>query len=134
MKIYVCLNKYVLFFYFFFLICFIFNKLFSFWLRWAFVAAHGLSLVVASGGYSLLQCAGFSLQCAGFSLQWLLLMRSMGSRRTGFSICGTRAQYLWLTGSRAQAQKLWRSGLVAPWHVGSSQGLNPCPLHWQADY
>ena len=26
---------------------------FSFWLSWVFVAAEGLSLVVASGGYSL---------------------------------------------------------------------------------
>ena len=26
-----------------------------------------------------------------------------------------------LVGSRAQAQKLWRTGLVAPWHVGSSR-------------
>ena len=25
-------------------------------------------------------------------------------RRVGFSICGTRAQQLWLTGSRAQVQ------------------------------
>ena len=36
-----------------------------FWLCWVFVVAHGLSLVAASGGYS-------SLQCAGFSLWWLL--------------------------------------------------------------
>ena len=44
----------------------IFIYLFNlFWLRWVFVAARGLSLVVASGGYSL-------LWCAGFSLQWLL--------------------------------------------------------------
>ena len=43
------------------------------WLRWVFVAARGLSLVVASGGYS-------SLRCAGFSLQWLLLLQSTGSR------------------------------------------------------
>ena len=49
-----------------------------------FVAAPGLSLVVASGGYSL-------LQCAGFSLQWLLLLRSMGSRHVGFSSCGSQA-------------------------------------------
>ena len=33
-----------------------------FWLRWVFVTAHGLSLVVVSGGYSSLRCAGFSLQ------------------------------------------------------------------------
>ena len=56
-----------------------------FWLCWVFVAAHGLSLVAASRGYSL-------LRCAGFSLQWLLLLRSTGSRRVGFSSCGTWIQ------------------------------------------
>ena len=54
-----------------------------FWLRWD-VAARSLSLVAASGGYS-------SLGSTGFSLRWLLLLRSMGSRRVGFSICGTWA-------------------------------------------
>ena len=48
-------------------------------------SAHGLSLVVASGGYS-------SLRCTGFSLRWLLLLQSTGSRRVGFSSCGTQAQ------------------------------------------
>ena len=71
--------------------------LFYFWLHWVFVAARRLSLVAASGGYS-------SLRCAVFSLWWLLLLRSTGSRRAGFSSCGTQAQQLWLTGSRAQAQ------------------------------
>ena len=56
-----------------------------FWLHWVFVAAHGLSLVAVSGGYS-------SLRCIGFSLQWLLLLWSMGCRCAGFSSCGTRAQ------------------------------------------
>ena len=56
-----------------------FKNLFYFWLRWVFIAVRGLSLVVASGGYS-------SLRCAGFSLRWLLLLRS-----TGFSSCGSRA-------------------------------------------
>ena len=56
-----------------------------FWLRWVFVAVRWLSLAAASGGYS-------SLWCAGFSLQWLLLLRSTGSRCTGFSSCGTQAQ------------------------------------------
>ena len=46
---------------------------------------RGLSLVAVSGGYS-------SLQCVGFSLRWLLLLWSTGSRRAGFSICGTWAQ------------------------------------------
>ena len=56
-----------------------------FWLRWVFVATRGLSLVVVSGGYS-------SLPCAGSSLPWLLLLQSTGSRHAGFSSCGTRAQ------------------------------------------
>ena len=49
--------------------------LFYFWLHWAFTAAHGLSLVAASGGCS-------SLWCTGFSLRWLLLLRSsaLGAR------------------------------------------------------
>ena len=33
-----------------------------------------------------------SLWCTGFSLRWLLLLRSTGSRRAGFSSCGMRAQ------------------------------------------
>ena len=49
------------------------KKKFFFWLSWVFVAARGLSLVAASGGYS-------SLWCTGFSLQWLLLLGSMGFR------------------------------------------------------
>ena len=64
-----------------------------FGLRWVFVAAGGLSLVAASGGYALLQCAGFS--------SWrLLLLQSTGSRCVGFSSCGA---------------------LVALQHVGSSR-------------
>ena len=79
--------------------CFLINLfyLFYFWLRWVFIAARGLSLVAASGGYS-------SMRCTGFSLRWLLLLRSTGSRHVGFSSCGSWAQSLWLAGSRAQAQ------------------------------
>ena len=46
---------------------------------WVFVAAHGLSLVAVSRGYSSLQCAGFSL------------LQSTGPRRAGFSSCGSGA-------------------------------------------
>ena len=67
------------------LIWFFFFNLFFFWLHWVFVAVHGLFLVVASGGCSL-------LWCAGFSLWWLLLSRSMGSRVRRLHSCGTRAQ------------------------------------------
>ena len=57
--------------------------IFYFWLRWVFVAVRRLSLVVASGGYS-------SLRCAGFSLRWLLSLRSTGSRHVGSVVvaCG----------------------------------------------
>ena len=67
---------------------FFFINLFNYlWLRWVFIAVRRLSLVVVSGGSS-------SLQCTGFSLQWLLLLRSMGSRYTGFNSCGPRTQLL----------------------------------------
>ena len=78
-----------------------FFLIFNFWLCLVFIAARGLSLVVVSRGCSSLQCAGFS---EGFSLRWLLLLQSTGSRRTGFSSCGTWAQQLWLVSPRAQAQ------------------------------
>ena len=87
---------------------FFFNVFIYFWLRWVFVAAPGLSLVAASGGYS-------SLRCAGFSLQWLLLLRSTGSRRTS-SVVVSRG----LSCSPACG-------------IFLDQGLNPCPLHWQVD-
>ena len=94
---------------------FIFIYLVLFCLPWVFIAPCGLSLVAASGGYS-------SLWCAGFSLSWLLLLRSMGSRHVGFSSCSTRAQQLWLT------------GLVAPRHVGASRTRDrthvPCIDSW----
>ena len=56
--------------------------IYYFCLSWIFIAARGLCLVVASRGYS-------SLRCAGFSSRWLLLLRSTGCRRTGFSNCGS---------------------------------------------
>ena len=99
-----------------------------FWLCWVFLAAHGLSLVAVSGGYS--------------SLWWLLLLRSTGSQCVGFSSCGTWAQQLWLVGSRAQPLQLWCTGSVGVAHglscsvacgIFPDQGSNPCPLHWQAD-
>ena len=64
--------------------CFVFCFLVFSWLCWVFVAVRGLSLVVVSGGYSL-------LRCAAFSLRWLFLLRNTGSRRAGFHSCGSRA-------------------------------------------
>ena len=67
---------------------------FNFWLCWVFVAARGLSLVVASRGFSV--CARAS-QCRRLS-------------------CGPRVR-----GSSSCSHGLQSAGSVAPWHVGSSQ-------------
>ena len=80
------------------------NYFIYFWLCWVFLAA--LSLVVVSGGYS-------SLGCAGFSLWTLLLLQSASSRACRFP-------WLWLLDSRAKAQELGRMGLVALRLVQSS--------------
>ena len=114
---------------------FFFNKCIYFWLRWVFVADCGLSLVVASRGYS-------SLQCTGFSLQWFLLLQSTGFRHAGFSSCGTQAQSLWHAGSVIMACGLQSADSVVvvqrlscstACEIFPDQGSNPCPLHWQKD-
>ena len=90
-----------------------FKKLFIylfiyFWLCWVFVSVRGLSLVAASGGHS-------SSPCAGLSLSRPLLLRSTGSR---------------CAGSVAVAH---RPSCSVACGIFPDQGLNPCPLHWQAD-
>ena len=79
-----------------------------FWLCWVFVSVRGLSLVAASRGHS-------SSRCAGLSLSRPLLLRSTGSRRAGSVVVahGTSCS--------------------AACGIFPDQGLNPCPLHWQAD-
>ena len=78
------------------------------WLCWVFVSVRGLSLVAASGGHS-------SSWCAGLSLSQPLLLRSTGSRCAGSVIV--------VHGPSC-------SGACG---IFPDQGLNPCPLHWQAD-
>ena len=87
---------------------------FYFWLCWVFVAVRGLSLVVASGGYS-------SLRCAGFSLRWLLLLQSTGSRRMGFSSCSTWSRALERRPSSCGA---WAQLLRGMWDL-PRPGLEP---------
>ena len=79
-----------------------------FWLRWVFVSGWGLSLVAASEGHS-------SSWCAGLSLLRPLLLRSTGSRRAGSVVV-------------AHGPNCSAACGILP-----DQGLNPCPLHWQAD-
>ena len=73
------------------------------WLRWVFVAACRLSLVVVSWGYSLWWCSGFSL--------WGLL------GHVGFSSCGSLAKL---------PHGMWNL-------PRSDQESNLCPLHCQVD-
>ena len=65
-------------------------------------------------GSSLLHAVFLQLQRVGTTLRG----GARASYCSGFSCCGarargTRAQQLWLAGSRVQAQQLWRMGLVA---------------------
>ena len=103
-----------------FLNLFIYLFLAALGLRSVFVAACGLSLAAASGGYS-------SLWCAGFSLQWLLLLQSTGSRHVG-SVAVARGLYS--AGSVAVV-----NGLSCSVACGTfpDQGSIPRPLHWQVD-
>ena len=95
------------------------NNLFYFWLHWVFVE-HGLSLVVAGGGYS-------SLRFAGFSLQWLPCCRSHALGHVDFSSCG-----LW---ALEQGPSTVVPGLSCStaYEIFPDQGWNPCPLQWQGN-
>ena len=81
-------------------------------------------------------CGARASHCSGFSSY---RAQALGARASvvvarGLSSCGSRAQQLWLAGFRAQAQQLWHTGLVAPWHVGSSRTRArtrvPCTGRW----
>ena len=45
---------------------FFLNRIFFFWLCWAFIAVLGLFLAAASRG-AVLRCGGQAFQCGGFS-------------------------------------------------------------------
>ena len=83
----------------------VFLSLLYLWLCWVFVAGSSPAVVNES-------CS--SVQSSRSSLQRLPLLQSAGCRARGL-------QQLWLLGSRAQVQWLWRSGLAAPQHVEPSQ-------------
>ena len=102
------------------------GNFFSFFLIHLFVCLfiYGCvgSLLLRTGFLQLLRagatlcCTAWASHCGGFSCctTWAL-----GTQASVVVALGL--QQLWLTGSRAQAQQLWCMGLVAPWHVGSSQ-------------
>ena len=95
-------------FFFFFFNNSLFYLFIYLWLCWVLVSVRGLSPVAASGGHS-------SSRCPGLSLSRPLLLRSTGSRCAGSVVVAHGP-------SRSAA-----CGILP------EQGLNPCPLHWQAD-
>ena len=98
-----------------------------YWLCWVFVAAQAFSLVAESEGLCL-------AVAVGFSLQWLLLLRSAGSRAPGLQWFVMRAQQLWFLRPGAQARWLWGTAqlLCGMWKL-PDQGLNLSLLLWQVD-
>ena len=62
-----------------------------FWLRWAFVAVHGLSLVAASG--ATLRCGAQASHCGGFSCCGARAVGAWASVVVahGLSSCGSQA-------------------------------------------
>ena len=89
--------------------------------------------------YFIFGCVGSSLLSVGFlqlcerGLLFIAVLRLLivvASLAVKHRLQVRSLQQLWLTGSRVQAQQLWRMGLVAPQHVGFSQTraqtLVPC--------
>ena len=68
-----------------------FKNFIYFWLRWVFVAAHGLSLVVVSG--ATLYCGARASHCSGFSCcrAWALGAWASAVVARGLSSCGSWA-------------------------------------------
>ena len=81
---------FILFYFLFFQNLFIFC-LFIFWLHWVFIAARGLSLVAASGGY--FRCGAWASYCGVFSCcrAWALGAQVPVVVAHGLSSCGSRA-------------------------------------------
>ena len=78
-----------------------------FWLHWVPAAVRRLPPAAASGGHSPLRCLGSPPRRP--PPLW-----STGSRRTGFSSCGTQAQQLWLAGSAVVVPGPSRSAAQLP--------------------
>ena len=77
-------------------------------MHWVFVATSGLSPVAAGRGSP-------SLWRAGFSFQWFLLVQSTGSKCAGSAVV------------------VHGLSCSVPCAIFLEQGLNLCPLLWQAD-
>ena len=85
-----------------------------FQLGWVPFASRAFPQLWRAGGYSLVAVHRLLIVVASRCGAWALGCKSISS-------CGSWAQRLWLLGSRAQAHYLRCMGLVAQWHVESSQ-------------
>ena len=81
---------------------------------------RGLSLVAASG--ATLRCGVWASHCCGFSC--------CGARALGARASVVAARGLQSTGSVVAAHRL---SCFTACGIFPDQGLNQCPLHWQAD-
>ena len=78
--------------------------------------------------------AALGLCCCAWAFsscsEWGLLLGCgvRASHCSGFSCCGARA-----LGVRASVVVSYRLSCSAACGIFPDQGLNPCPLHWQAD-
>ena len=85
------------------------NYLFYFWLCWVILAACRLFPVVASSGYSL-------LRCTGFSLWWFLLLGGTGCRCVGWVVV------------------MHGLSCFTAYGIFPDQGSNSRLLHWQVGF
>ena len=138
---------------------YVFEKIISFiyfWLRWVLVAVWAFLQLQRAGGYSpvvrfssaaqscLTLCDPMDCSTPGLPVHHQLLELTQTHVHwvgDGNSLVAVHVfslpwlLLLWRTGSRAQTQWLWPTGLVCSTACGIflDQGWNPGLLHWQAD-
>ena len=83
-----------------------FFKIYLSLLCWVFVAAHGLSLVAASGGYCFVAVRRLLIVVASRCRAWALGVRASVVVACGLSSCGSRALERRLSSCGARAQLL----------------------------
>ena len=98
-------------------------------LHWVFIATHGLSLIAASWGYSLVGVFRLLIVAAS-------LVMSTGSRARGpryLQPMGSAVVALRLKSMRASVVMAHRIGCPSAYGIFPEQGSNPRPLHRQVD-
>ena len=97
----------------------------SFWLHWVFIVAHRLSLVAASGGYSLVVVHGLLIALASLVAEhglWGTWASVAVSYR--LSSCGSQSLEC---SSVVVADRL---SCPKTYGIFPHQGSHLCPLHW----